>query len=77
MQLLAYITNLSSKIPELLGSLVKVGVSGATVVNCEGMAHILGSNNTPKRRKSLEASGAFSRTNTSMARSFLRSCRTK
>jgi len=45
MQLLVYITNLSSKIPELLGSLVKVGVSGATVVNCEGMAHILGSSN--------------------------------
>ncbi|MGI6192494.1 MAG: hypothetical protein ACOYI3_02855 [Christensenellales bacterium] len=43
MQLLVYITNQSTKMPEVLGSLVKVGVSGATVVNCEGMARLLGS----------------------------------
>jgi len=44
MQLLVYITNQSTKMPEVLSALVKVGVSGATVVNCEGMARLLGSN---------------------------------
>ncbi|MGI6150415.1 MAG: P-II family nitrogen regulator [Christensenellales bacterium] len=43
MQLLVFISNQSSKMPEVLSSLVKVGVSGATVVNCEGMARLLGS----------------------------------
>lgn len=46
MQLLVYISNQSTKMPEVLGSLVKVGVSGATVVNCEGMARLLGSDGT-------------------------------
>ena len=41
MQLLVYITNQGSKMPEVLSGLMSVGVSGATVLNCEGMLHML------------------------------------
>lgn len=41
MQLLVYITNQGEKMPEVLSGLMEQGVSGATVVNCEGMLHLL------------------------------------
>lgn len=41
MQLLNFITNQADQIPAVLARLVEAGVNGATVVNCEGMAHML------------------------------------
>lgn len=41
MQLLVYITNQTAKMPQLLASMMEHGVNGATVLNCDGMAHIL------------------------------------
>ena len=41
MQLLVYITNQSERMPQLLSELMENGVHGATVVNCEGMLHML------------------------------------
>lgn len=41
MQLLVYITNQADKMPHVLSGLMDKGVSGATVVNCEGMLHML------------------------------------
>ena len=41
MQLLVYITNQGNKMPELLSALMEEGVSGASVLNCEGMLHML------------------------------------
>ena len=41
MQLLYFITNRSERIPAVLARLSEAGVNGATVVSCEGMAHML------------------------------------
>ena len=41
MQLLYFITNRADRIPAVLARLSEAGVNGATVVNCEGMAHML------------------------------------
>ncbi len=41
MQLLYFITNHVEKVPVVLARLAEAGVNGATVVNCEGMAHML------------------------------------
>ena len=41
MQLLYFITNRTDRIPAVLARLSEAGVNGATVVNCEGMAHML------------------------------------
>lgn len=44
MQLLVYISNHSDVMPHILSGLMDIGVSGATVVSCEGMYHALASN---------------------------------
>jgi len=41
MQLMVFITNQASKMPNVLSELMNVGVTGATIVNCEGMLHLL------------------------------------
>ena len=41
MQLLVFITNHSEHLPRLLSAFTAQGVSGATIVNCEGMLHML------------------------------------
>ena len=44
MQLLVYISNQQDVMPQVLSNLANVGISGATVVKCEGMLHALAAN---------------------------------
>lgn len=44
MQLLVYISNNADALPKILSGLMNEGVTGATVVKCEGMLRALASN---------------------------------